>query len=528
KNLNIFESFVFYLEVALNSGGYVTIRRSVSSPTKISIIKHEQKHQDFTDLAVSEWDYPELPFERSKECLDALFDLSVIKRWDYRTALGYSLRGQDDYTDVFRLKDFIGKHIFWKPYIGHLLGFDSVNLIRNYELSDEIEKNKQKLSELIEKVGNFVGDEEEVLTDLLIIKQAEFDEFNEKINSFDFDNFDIKIVSDLVSNVENEISELNKERYYLNATIQRLKKSQANIDMKFNINEVEDLFKEAKLCFGGEIKKNFHDLVVFYQRITAERLSLAEEQIQTNLAELEDVNKRLQELNKERSKSLSYISCVSAFDKYRDLNKYLIDLTVEINALKQKLEVSREIGELKEVITDKQQEKNDIVKSIKINRDYVVKTPGNIYSNIKEMFKVFVKNVLDKNGLLTTEQNKEGHLEYWAGLVNNQGQQTSESDGHSYQKILCMGYDISVVSSYLDKNFIRFIYHDGGLETLDDRKKNNFLEFIDWYSNLMGFQYILTLIDTDLPPDYKFADDDIVKVLHDDGNDGLLFKMAPW
>ncbi|EDD1655077.1 DUF2326 domain-containing protein, partial [Salmonella enterica] len=121
-----------------------------------------------------------------------------------------------------------------------------------------------------------------------------------------------------------------------------------------------------------------------------------------------------------------------------------------------------------------------------------------------------------------------GHLEYWAGLVNNQGQQTSESDGHSYQKILCMGYDISVVSSYLDKNFIRFIYHDGGLETLDDRKKNNFLEFIDWYSNLMGFQYILTLIDTDLPPDYKFADDDIVKVLHDDGNDGLLFKMAPW
>ncbi|ECW2766079.1 DUF2326 domain-containing protein, partial [Salmonella enterica] len=195
---------------------------------------------------------------------------------------------------------------------------------------------------------------------------------------------------------------------------------------------------------------------------------------------------------------------------------------------KQKLEVSREIGELKEVITDKQQEKNDIVKSIKINRDYVVKTPGNIYSNIKEMFKVFVKNVLDKNGLLTTEQNKEGHLEYWAGLVNNQGQQTSESDGHSYQKILCMGYDISVVSSYLDKNFIRFIYHDGGLETLDDRKKNNFLEFIDWYSNLMGFQYILTLIDTDLPPDYKFADDDIVKVLHDDGNDGLLFKMAPW
>lgn len=528
KNNDIFQSFVFFLEVRLNSGDYVTIRRSVASATKINIKKHTQNYQDYTGLPLREWDYSNLPFEKAKDCLDALFDLTALNKWDYRTALGYSLRGQDDYIDVFRLKDFIGKHIYWKPYIGHLLGFDSANLIRNYELNDEIEKYQQTLDELIEKVGYFFGDEEEVLTDLLSIKKAEFDAFNEKMNLFDFDKFDIKVVSDLVSNVEAKIADLNKERYYLNATVQRLKRAQANFEVKFNMHEAEQLFNESQLYFGGEIKKSFDDLVVFYQKITAERLSFSQEQIELNLAELENVNIRLEDLNKERSQSLSYINSISAFDKYKDLNKHLIDLTVEIHELQHKLEVSQEIGYFKDKIADKLQEKSNVVKAIKNNRDLVVKTPDNIYSHIKEMFKVFVKEVLDKNGLLTTEQNKEGNLEYWAGLVNNQGQQTSESDGHSYQKILCMGYDISVISSYLDKKFIRFIYHDGGLETLDDRKKKNFLNFISWYSSVMGFQYILTLIDTDLPKNYKFTDESIIKILHDDGNEGLLFKMSPW
>jgi uncharacterized protein YydD (DUF2326 family) len=37
-----------------------------------------------------------------------------------------------------------------------------------------------------------------------------------------------------------------------------------------------------------------------------------------------------------------------------------------------------------------------------------------------------------------------------------------------------MGYDLAVNLAYSNKNFIRFIYHDGGLETLDSRKKIEF------------------------------------------------------
>ncbi|HIF9391738.1 TPA: DUF2326 domain-containing protein, partial [Photobacterium damselae] len=80
--------------------------------------------------------------------------------------------------------------------------------------------------------------------------------------------------------------------------------------------------------------------------------------------------------------------------------------------------------------------------------------------------------------------------------------------------------------SYLD--FVRFIYHDGGLETLDERKKKAFLNFIRTNLELFGTQYILTVIDSDMPKGVKFTDEEIVLILHDNGPSGRLFKMSSW
>ena len=75
------------------------------------------------------------------------------------------------------------------------------------------------------------------------------------------------------------------------------------------------------------------------------------------------------------------------------------------------------------------------------------------------------------------------------------------------------------------------MYHDGIFEALDDRKKRALLEIIKEQIAGKKIQYILTLIDLDMPRDaagkkLTFADDEIVLRLHDDGNHGRLFKMA--
>ena len=91
---------------------------------------------------------------------------------------------------------------------------------------------------------------------------------------------------------------------------------------------------------------------------------------------------------------------------------------------------------------------------------------------------------------------------------------------------------MALLRAYLDDQFPRFVYHDGVFESLDDRKKENLLTVIRDYADL-GVQSVITLIDSDLPhreegAEPVFTPDEIVLTLHDEGQDGRLFKMKSW
>ena len=47
---------MFFLELELADGSFLTVGRSVEKPSKISFKKHEDSGQDFSGLAESEWD----------------------------------------------------------------------------------------------------------------------------------------------------------------------------------------------------------------------------------------------------------------------------------------------------------------------------------------------------------------------------------------------------------------------------------------------------------------------------------------
>ncbi|CAI2516027.1 Uncharacterized protein conserved in bacteria (DUF2326) [Serratia liquefaciens] len=529
KNESKFIDFVFYLEIKANDGNYITVRRSVATPSKISIKRHEEKWCNFSDLDLTEneWDYLQLSFENAKLIIDAILDLEEIKPWNYRTALSYALRSQDDFSDIFKLKNFIGKHLYWKPYIGCLLGFDFNLLIENYELKDSIDDLSKKIDEFKIKIGVYLGNEQEVLTDILSIKKRDSEKITEQLNSFNFECFDMKSIESLVSEIESELSEINRVRYYLKSNLNKLYKTVKISKTDFNISETERIFKEAGIIFGDGIKKTYSELIEFNRKITEERSFFASEQIKDLEGTLAEISKRTEFLNKERAEKIQIISQHDTFEKYKSLTNELVDINSIIAEIKQKLALSIEMDTLlteKEVLGKKKQ---TVIDEIKRNRELVVGSSIE-YNSIKEFFKSFVRKVLNKDGLITTEVNKDGNLDFYAGIVDNTGSYTSESDGHSYKKILCIGFDIAVLLSYSSKKFIRFLYHDGGLETLDDRKKTEFLDYVRGIHLLFGTQYILTLIDSDLPTGYVFQEHEIIRVLHDDGMDGLLFNIPPW
>jgi uncharacterized protein YydD (DUF2326 family) len=158
KHEDVFSPFVFFVEVKLNDNSYFTIRRSVSQASKISFKKHNEKHQDCVSLADDHWDHLDVPFAKAKELLDSLLDLSAIKPWTYRNGLGYLVRSQDDYNDVFKLRKFGSRDAYWKPYLSHILGFDADLLVRHYQKEEELNKKEDAESTVRKKLGGSVED----------------------------------------------------------------------------------------------------------------------------------------------------------------------------------------------------------------------------------------------------------------------------------------------------------------------------------------------------------------------------------
>ncbi|HEH9402252.1 TPA: DUF2326 domain-containing protein, partial [Aeromonas sobria] len=82
---------------------------------------------------------------------------------------------------------------------------------------------------------------------------------------------------------------------------------------------------------------------------------------------------------------------------------------------------------------------------------------------------------------------------------------------------------------YANGDFYRFCYHDGILESLDDRLKLNLIKEWREISTTNELQFIITVLDSDLPliDDKKtyFSSNEIIRELNDHGDNGRLFRM---
>ena len=157
---------------------------------------------------------------------------------------------------------------------------------------------------------------------------------------------------------------------------------------------------------------------------------------------------------------------------------------------------------------------------------------NSLFSAIRVFFSEIVEEVIDRKALLSVSPNQVGHLEFRAEILDGSGNATSADLGHTYRKLLCIAFDLAILRAHLDDKFPRFVYHDGVFESLDDRKKENLLAVIRRYAEL-GLQPIITLIDSDLPVRAVdegpiFSTDEVVITLHDEGEQGRLFKMKAW
>lgn len=72
-----FSGYIFFLEILLNSGEYLTIKRTVDTPTKISF-----KSTKVSSNLVEEqsWDKPNITFEKAVNTLNEYLAFDILKK----------------------------------------------------------------------------------------------------------------------------------------------------------------------------------------------------------------------------------------------------------------------------------------------------------------------------------------------------------------------------------------------------------------------------------------------------------------
>lgn len=531
KREDLFGEFVFFLEIELLDGSFLTIRRAAANASKISFHLAPTTQPDLTSLNDENWSHFELPFAKAKSLLDGYLDLRDIDPWKFRNAIGYFLRTQADYDDVFKLQRHAGLDKDWKPILARILGLDAAIFTNRYELKAEIEMKAALLASAERDAKGSETDPAKV--DALIqLREVDVARMQEELDGFDFEGFDTEKTTAIVDQLDARIAELNQSRYTLNHSIAELERGLVADKITFDPDKAKALFEEAGVNFPNQVKADFEQLIAFNKAITEERGEYLREELTSSRAEVARISEELGNLNAQRRKSLAYLRNEDVFEKYRTLSAEVAKTAAEVDLLKRQhntlsdiQDKRRELREAKATYAELQGVAEQALRQASQER-------SSLLSKVREYFSGLLKEVLGRDAILSVSLNGEGNLEFRTDFVDGNETTTNEADGTSYKKLLCVAFDLAVVRAHLDGAFPRFVFHDGIFELLDPRPRMNLLNSVRASAEL-GIQSIVTVMDFDLPlkddgSGHDLSEDDIILRLHDDGDKGRLFHFESW
>lgn len=531
KHSDRFAQFTFYLEVELGDGKFLTIARPVDPGSKVDLLRSDVPIDDAAAVDVSDWDHVGLPFARAKTLLNGIFGFERLQPWPYRKLVGYLIRSQKDYLDVFQLGKFSGKHQDWKPFVAHLLGLTAQPIIDLYEKREDLTAAENRLSELTREWG---GDEVDVslIDGLIAVKRREVEAKSIALENFQFGEEDRRRTTEVVEQVEAQIASGNEELYRLTQLIARIEESIGEQQILFRPTEAERLFAEAGVVLGDQIKRDYEQLIAFNHAITAERRAALTEQQQQAATRVEQITSRLDELNQSRTESLEFLREADSLVKFRELSREVAGDQAELAILDARRSAATRLMELRRDKRTLSEEYGQLMTVVEADIEAVSKDETSRFAELRRFFTEIVHEVLGQDAVLAVRMNNAGGLDFTAEFISNSGVATSGDRGTSYKKLLCIAFDLALLRSNLDVSFPRFVYHDGALEQLEPRKREKLIGVLRSYAQL-GVQPIISLLDSDLPAPLgaspgTLEEDEIIALLHDEGDDGRLFKMTPW
>lgn len=523
---DLFGDLVFFLEIELSEGGYVTVRRPVREATKISFKRHEERHQDYINSADETWDHLNISLAAGVRMLDSYLVLSMIKPWNYRKGVSYFMRRQEDYSNEFQLRKFSsGSHKDWKPYVARVLGFDDAPITQKYEADAAHAKIKERRNELQGEVMVKLSDYEKLRASITV-KRDEVEQKVSALDEFDFKAQELGLNEELADEVEKKVADINEAlynaRFDLNQTRQGLED-----EVHFDLEDVQRVFAESKITFPDQLARDYTDLVDFNRRILSERrtsLKNRAEGLEREIKSLENTNTELAE---KRKSILQVLGGTDSLKKYKSLQKELDHDRASVALMEEKAAKLDAIRELNNELRKTKAKCDELT----VTLEELVTNGSDRYRQIQKTFSRIIKEVLHRTAVLYVQQNDSGNLDFHTEFTDADSDAlTQERRGTSFRKILCIAFDLAVLTSYAKEPFFHFVYHDGALEQLESKRKLALLSVVRQACTDYGIQYILSALDEELPEDEDTAHlcprpEEVIVELHDGGDNGRLFKL---
>ncbi|RQP16035.1 MAG: hypothetical protein EAS52_13050, partial [Parapedobacter sp.] len=405
----IFKDHTFYLELLLNSGRYLTIRRSVATPTKISFALLDQSTEGF--IPPVEWQQEDISFQPAKQQLADYLALDFFsnKKYDYRKAISYSIRTQGDYEDVYKLSKFKqGNDVDWKPFMFDLLGFDGRLLEAKYKNDDKRNDIKAFIENLKNEYSVKVEDRDDIVAQMQQI-EAESKEIEARIDSFNFYEQDKRLIDEGIEEIENQISDLNTLSYGLNYEISRLQQSIQN-KFAFNLDKVNKVFEESSVYFPDQLRADYDALMQFNTALTTERNKLLKATLDNKRQELDALNKQLQDLNGRKENLLSFLRDTDSFKRFKQYQKDLVKIQGRLLTLEKRLSTI-------DLILAKEQEREDLLKDIEstvlqLRKEFQHTEKNARYADIRAKFASYYKRIMDEDARMSWSINNSNNVDF--------------------------------------------------------------------------------------------------------------------
>lgn len=438
-----------------------------------------------------------------------LFNIGLEPKIKYpscRSIMSFFVRKEDGYDNPFNIytKEKSAATILNNAYV---LGLDWETAIKLQEIQSKIDRlsNYAKISEDRGETQGVLRTQIITLKDIVEKNDADLSSFN-VLPEYKNVQTEVNILTDEIQKLSNlnTIFDKKLEAYQEATTSERPTASADNL---------ENLYKEAQIVFGENIKTQLKEAKEFHEKIIKNRQVFLETEMLSIKHTIEQNNLTIKTKANRKQELMQVLSSHGALDEYNKLQDLVLGKKAKLKTLEEKLfdleSAEKDMNKLKKEASVLKQK---------------LKTTLTIQDQYTKDIKIFFENnnsIHDKKGNLIIDFNSKGIYTFKLDI--------DKGSSGGVKKVGLFCYDLMLIENAINYSHwgVDFLVHDSILyDPMDERQKANVITAAFDKSNRYNFQYIMTINSDQIPHNYfkdgfdfdkfivvKLTDEDITKSL---------------